>query len=260
LKTLIVAQGLEIERILAAIYKHSPNKVIILRSEKDVSNRLTEIIERMIQRLKHQIFSKGVDFPIYPGLTEIDAETHRIDFFDLAEAFADINAIIQEEKKRGNEVVLDISSGNKIVAIAMFLAGQVNSLIITYCVASAYSAEIIGSMLPKEKPVTYQQIASSSDKSLKIPPLPLRLKQVNLDLLNVLEAMGGKANSVTDLIKHWKNKEVPSKAELVSTTRELQICAGYNYVIIRRRPGKREVAIELTEEGRSILSLRGTKL
>ena len=45
MKVLLVSQGLERERVLAAISVHAPSKVIILRSHKDVTPELQEEVE-----------------------------------------------------------------------------------------------------------------------------------------------------------------------------------------------------------------------
>ena len=263
-RTLIVAQGLELERILAAISKHGPRKVIILRNKKDVSDKLASIIEKLIKILKDQAFSRQYGIRLYPTLEEIDSDNYKVDFFNLPEVIASIHKIVQEETKKGNEVVIDISSGNKIIAIAMFLVAMHNQLQVTYCVASKYAAEEFDSLFGKPQPVEFQQIAWSSSQLQSLPSLPIEFRKIPFDILECLMAAGDRGvRSESELVLLKKKVKKPTlaparvpKKDIISISRKISELMAYGYVKKDIRPGRRERPIVLTEDGKQILDLK----
>ena len=141
IRVLIVAQGLEYERILAAISLHHPTKLIILRSKKDVSPDLKDRVNKIIEGIVDHIESDQGRLT-YPWITQIYHDQHRINFFNLTEAISQIDQIIEMEKQAGNTVTVDLSSGNKIIALALFIACTLQEIPMTYCVAGKYAPGI----------------------------------------------------------------------------------------------------------------------
>ena len=141
IRVLIVAQGLEYERILAAISLHHPTKLIILRSQKDVSSDLSKRVNKIIEGVVAHIQSEQVRVT-YPWITQIFHTQHRINFFNLTQAISQIDQIIETEKQAGNAVVVDLSSGNKIIALALFIVCTLQEIPMTYCVAGRYAPGI----------------------------------------------------------------------------------------------------------------------
>lgn len=247
MKVLLVCQGLERERILAAISVHAPSKVIVLRSQKDVTPELRKEVERHIKALKKEIFPEKERSP-YPFVYEVDAENYKVDFFDLAEALTDICAIVKKEIDQGNEVAIDVSSGNKIIAIALFLGGQIFRVPITYCTAGKYASMKPGKGEKEEVPP--MQIAFSAKEKVELPLLPLTLEDIHFDILKVLDKEE-RVPSVTELIELLGKR--PTKSEIVSTSRKLEELANFGY-IIKQRIG-RSTRIRITVAGKKIASL-----
>ena len=247
MKVLVVCQGLERERILAAVSVHAPSKVIILRSHKDVTPKLHDEVEKHIRALKKEIFPEKEPRP-FPFVYELDAENCRVDFFDLAKALTEICVIIKEERDKGNDVEVDISSGNKIAAIALFLAAQIFRIPVTYCTAGKYAS--MRERKEEKEEIPPMEIAFSAKEKVDLPSLPLTLEDVHFDILKVLSREGG-VPSVTELIKLLGRE--PNKSEIVSTSRKLEELANFRY-IDKRRIG-RSTKIRITPMGEKIASL-----
>jgi len=249
-RTLIVAQGLERERIIAAISIHSPTKLIILRSKHDATESLTKHINKHIELLKKALFSQKSGIKLYPFLLEID-DTKKVDFFNLPAAIAEIDAIVKNEINQGREVAIDISSGNKIVNIALFVVAQKYGLRVTYCVAGKYASMNQEELSEETIP---EQIAFSVREQYEIPRLPIKIEKIPVDVLKALEEIGGKAASITTLAKklYSSQKEI-GKREIISVSRKIDILAEYGYVIKKRKG--REFTISITNDGKKILAL-----
>ena len=125
-RVLIVAQGLEYERILAAISLHHPTKLIILRSISDVSDNLRERVDKIIKGIVKMILSPQ-GHHAFPWITnESKIHEYQVDFFDLTKAIVQIDQIITAEKKACNTVTIDLSSGNKITCLALYICSRVH--------------------------------------------------------------------------------------------------------------------------------------
>jgi len=251
-RVLIAAQGLERDRILAAISVHSPNRVIILRSKKDVKTELTSEVERHIQALLKEIFPTDRPSP-YPFVTKDGVETkeHTVDFFNLSSALAEISSIIDSERRKGNSVSIDISSGNKIVAVALFLAAQLHRVPVTYCAAGWYST--MTKEHPKlSRPTDPEQIAFSAEKSFSLPRLPIKLETLPFDLLEKLSSIK-QVSSVTELVQLFTGEKRPSKSQIVFFSRKLDILLNYGYV--EKRRWGRPTVIRITDEGEKVVDL-----
>lgn len=250
MKTLIVAQGLERERILAAISLHSPDRLVILRSKRDVTKELDEFIDKHIEALKKELFPPEDKVRYFPFLLEVD-DTTRVDFFDLTSTIAEVDAKIKDELSQGNEVSVDISSGNKIVIIALFIVAQVHGLRVTYCSAGKYA-----SMREKkvEEAAPPEQIAFSVRERFEIPRIPLELEKIPVEVLIGLVEMGGKAESIKKLAEKLKPDKKIGKQEIIETSRKLELLEEYGYVVKKRRG--RNVVVEITDKGEKVIALR----
>ncbi|MBN3037380.1 MAG: hypothetical protein JW834_02950 [Candidatus Diapherotrites archaeon] len=235
MRTLIVAQGLETNRTLAAVSINAPNKVIIIRNTNEVSKKLERDVEKHVQRIK-QALTKKSGFNPYPFVFEV-TEIH-VDFFDVPAAFAAISKTIFGEKANGHEVFADISSGNKTVATALFLACQVNHAPVTYCKAAEYLN------------AGDQEIAAIAKEPVFIPPLPIQLEELDWESLSKISDSGS-VESLSQLLKSL-NRET-TKSELLSISRKIDRLAEFGYVEYKRRGKKKEVSI--TPSGRSVARL-----
>lgn len=233
---------------MAAISLHSPDKLVLLRSKRDVTKELEEFINEHIEALKEELFPTEDKVRYFPFLLEIDDKT-RVDFFDLTSTIAEIDGKIKDELSRGNEVSVDISSGNKIVIIALFIVAQVHGLRVTYCSAGKYA-----SMREKKiEEAAPEQIAFSVRERFEIPRIPIELERIPVEVLIGLVEIGGKAESIKKLAKELKpNKEI-GKQEIIETSRKLELLEEYDYVVKKRRG--RNVAVEITDKGVKVIAL-----
>jgi uncharacterized protein YuzE len=256
-RTLILAQGLELARLFAAVNKHGANRVIIIRNTCDLTEKLREIIQKLVDSFEKELLSEKDGFKPFPSVSEIDSKSYATDFFNLPEATSMIYSLVQKELELGNDVAIDISSGTKIMAIAMFLAAQFSGTPVSYCIAGRYSVEDTPIMIPQRA-----QIAASSGKAYDIPRFPLKLIRVSFNLLEQLAGTPTKeVSSITDLV--CKNKQrttrTVSRSELMSATRELDTLEYYEYVKRSRPPGQKNTSVKLTKDGEKIIALRTLK-
>jgi len=249
-RTLIVAQGLERERIIAAVSLHSPNKLIILRSKKDITEELKKYVDRHIMILKDEILPKEGKTNVYPFLLEID-DQKKVDFFDLPSAISEIDSIVKKEISEGKDVAVDISSGNKIINIALFIVAQRYGLKVTYCAAGKYASMKEGISLEETNP---EQIAFSVKEHYDIPRIPINIEPIPINVLKALETLGGEVDSIIKLARVLYSKNDVGKREHISISRKLDVLLEYGYVTKRRRG--RKYIISITSAGRKILSLQ----
>ena len=253
-KTLILAQGLELDRLLAAVNKHGANRILIIRNKRDLTEKLKEIIQRLLEHFERELFSEKDGFRPFPSVIEMDSKSYETDFFNLPEATSLVYSVVQKELKMGNDVAIDVSSGTKIMAIAMFLAAQFSGVPVSYCIASRYSVEETPITIPKRA-----QIAASSGKAYDVPRFPLKLIPVSFGILEQLKNMPTKGvSSVSDLVckKKQRTAGAASKSEIVSTTRELETLEYYEYVKRSHPPGQKRTSVKLTQEGEKIIPLK----
>jgi hypothetical protein len=233
-KTLIVAQGLERERILAAVSYHSPTKLIILRNTEDVK-MVQNQIEHVLSQIKADLNTKSQDgIPLFPLLKEIDDTNERCNFFDLFECIAKIDLLIKREREQGATVVIDVSSGNKIVAIALYIAAALNNVPVTYFIAGKY-AEAEG---------LAEQYAYSVKGHRNVFTLPLSIKPIHFDILKKINSVGGYTESAAALSINRNKKES------ISIARCLRTLEAMGYVV---RLGK---GYKISLEGREVLKLK----
>jgi hypothetical protein len=248
-KSLIVAQGLEYDRILAAIHATSASRLIVLRSKFDVNQQLTDDVERNLRTLTSRLFPLGAP-RLYPFLrTENFDMTRRVDFFDLPAAIVDIDQIIKAEEEAGYEVTVDISTGNKIVAVALYLAAQFNRVRVTYCSAGKYSVQ-----KSKEQAdnVEQDQIAFSAERSYDLPTLPLRLDPLHFDVLQKV-AKKEEVASITELVSLVEGVKKVQKSDLMRYSRITEELIDYGYV--QRKRSGRVVKLYITDAGRTVYPL-----
>ncbi len=248
-KALVVAQGLEYERILAAIHAASASRLVVLRSKRDVNQELTDQVERNLRTLSNRLFPP--EGPrLYPFLRREDFDTtRRVNFFDLPAAIVEIDQIIKSEKAARYEVTIDISTGNKIVAVALYLAAQFNRVPVAYCSAGKYA-------VPRRKDQAdnfeQDQIAFSAADSYELPTLPLRLDPLHFDVLEKV-AKKGEVASITELVNLVEGTKEVEKSDLMRFSRIAEELIDYGYM--KRRRSGRVVELRITDAGRAVYPL-----
>ena|GEM_PF-2693026 len=249
MKTLLVAQGLERARIHAAISIHAPNKVIVLRNNNDVNERVAKDVEEHMQLLKEELLDSKNGFKPYPFVFEVDISTHNTDFFDMTQALVDINRLLKEEDSAGNEVAIDISTGSKTISMALFLAGQLSKIKTTYCKAAHYTLDKT-KHTPSGSSLT--EIVSSAKEPVKVPNFPIYLADLPYEILVHL-GKTKKVESISHLLRLLGRNT--DKSNIISLSRKLDLMDEHGYVTISRKGKYKE--IKITELGKQIAKLAG---
>ncbi len=258
-RTLLIAHGLEMDRLLAGLYLHSPTRMVIIRSRGDASEELTIQVDKVISGFR-EFLGSDVGQKIYPFLDPAQITEHRVDFFSVPAAFAEISELAKVEIRGGREVRIDVSSGNKIAAIALFLVGQQYNLYTTYSTPRGYD---VGKLPSDSKGISARLediqavVAHSIRDYVVIPRLPLRIEQVDFRVLAAINDAGPEGISLTGLArKLGDNYHRPrsAKAELVRLSRVCDALVEWGY--INRFRGGREVRIVATASGRDVLPMQ----
>lgn len=263
-KVLLLAQGKEFGRYLAAIQYHLPNMVIILRN----SNKKYEDIEAkndvLINDLKAVFYSNKEQRK--PELAnwwipdEINTDDYNIDYFDMITTISTVDKLIKELKLNGDIVSIDISVGNKISSIALFFGGQYHSCLITYHGAGKIGEVFEGNI--GNQPGQIVALASNAQALLRqgfvIPQIPFDAK-LPYKVLSVIAAASRTINSLTELFflsnpqEKIENNKI-SKAELMSMSRKVNKLKEFGLVNKTRRGKYFEIMI--TDKGRKMLPLQ----
>jgi hypothetical protein len=214
-KTLIVAQGLERERILAAVSLHSPTKLIILRNTEDLETIKADV-KATLDKVIGDLSTKSKDgLPLFPLLNaNIESEQHSCNFFDLCQSLEKASSLIQSELSRGAHVVVDISSGVKIVSIAMYVAATLNGVRASYVIAGKYGVQDKEQAERRQLPEMY---ASSVQGSRLLPILPISFKTIPHKRLKRISDLKGKYFESISEIADSKEKK-----DLMQAHRELR--------------------------------------
>ncbi|MFQ6126621.1 MAG: DUF6293 family protein [Candidatus Heimdallarchaeota archaeon] len=248
---LIVAQGLEYERILAAISIHHPTKLIILRSEQDASEELRNRVNKIVDGIVTHIRSPQGQLT-YPFIAQIHHNKYHIDFFNLTKAISQIDGIIETEKQAGNTITADLSSGNKIVALALYICCTLHGVQTTYCVAGKYAPGIQEPEPGEIRDLRAESISFSVTKHKELPELPLAVSNVPFPILKKVITQNGEIGSIKTLAELLKGGSV-SQSDIVKVSRHVETLEGLGYAK-RQRKG-RKVAIKVTKKGKSIIDL-----
>lgn len=249
-RTLIVAQGLERERIIAAVSHHAPTKLILLRNRHDLEG-LRPLIKETISLLKDDLLKSKTTsgLLVYHYLQSIE-DSKEVDFFDLAESISIIDSIIKEELKAGRQVCIDIAAGgNKIIAVALFIAAQLNKVPVSYTVGSEWGdanyIKAIREELREKRELKPSSFEFSVSGIQPLPYVPLCIGKIHFDALERLARQPqGRVSLVKELVESDK------KGAYVGVARKLRWLMRQGYVI---GVGK---GYQITEQGRRILALK----
>jgi len=245
-RVLIVAQDLRIRRILVSIYHHSPSKLIVLRNEQDprlLKRAITKATNKLKATIGLESNGKPKSFPFLKGIEE-----KRLDFFDLPKAISKICGTIDDEHKYGREVVVDVSSGNKSIAIAMYLASIVKGIEPTYSIDGIYGDPDCSELLLKqveeeEKEHTYSW---AIERVQRFPRLPITFEPIRYDMLETLLKKEMEVNSMTEWVGSASKSAIMKGIRAAKQLRKL----GY---VTEKTDGR---GYRMSETGKSIVFLR----
>lgn len=169
---------------LVAIYKLSPDKIILLPQKLDGESKdVRKTIEKGIKDIKETF-----------GKLNVEVETKLIDLYDIKKIIKDIMNIIDKEYAKDNEVILHISEGRKTQSIAALLA--------------AYKRR-------KKVAACYYMVDEKGGTPLSLPLLDFSLSETKKGVLEQI------SKGETNIIKISKNLRI-SKAMAYKVLKELK--------------------------------------
>lgn len=127
----IIPLGHEIDRAVKPFEDHKPAKVYLLA----VTNTYGRYELSMVE--EQEYFVKSVT-DILRGYG-INVEARAVDIFDSLEVAKHVSRIIVEEKGKGNEVFVNMSSGNKLSSGVASITAMAHNVKAYYVVADSYS-------------------------------------------------------------------------------------------------------------------------
>ncbi len=206
--TLFMAQGLERDRMLAAVAYHLPNQVVIIRNKRDISAELSRKVEKNLSAVK----KKSSQFPVNISWNEV-----WVDFFSPVNALVDL----YEQISSAEDARIDISSGNKLITIVLFLIASDLGLKVTYSTASSYKG------IP------------GYGRLMEIPKIPVDLG-LDIRFLKVLRRRD-RWDSLTELAKRAFGRS--DKSAIMSVARKLEPLEELGLVDIRRKGRRKFVEV-----------------
>ena len=223
--TQIVLVGWDYERVLAGIRSFPLDKLILLPTPKE---------EREIR-----IRGDGGTSLDYAGRIEavvsqvmrVKVQLHPIPAHNFEEDFKTVASLIENEQREGSEVIVNVSSGTKIMSAAAISAAFMHGVKTCYTIPEMETYE-----------------ARGVKETIVLPTLvgfkPLRtLSESAKQILNTLRSMGGRTETMKDLagMLGW------SRDEIGKLSYHLSRLEGYGLVKTERVG--RELTIELSDTG-----------
>ena len=127
----IIPLGHEIDRAVKPFEDHKPDKVYIL----SVTDTFNEHSQSMVEEQKYFTDSVIQILRSYG----IEVETRTVDIFDSLEVAKHVSQIIVGEKEKGNQVFVNMSSGNKLSSGVASITAMAHNVKAYYVVADGYS-------------------------------------------------------------------------------------------------------------------------
>jgi len=187
MKVHILICGWDKERSIWGCMKIGADKVYIVLPNEKVKTKTDKWISDKTREIAYEIqnkFSKYFEIEMLPVAYE-----------NYLDCFKKIVKIIQKEKKKGNEVYINISSGSHIVTSAAIFAASITRCKAYYVIAEKYD-ELFKR---RDKFISY-----GGKAIVDVPLLPINyISETELELLKVINKH--KSISVSDLSKIAKN-------------------------------------------------------
>ena len=238
-----VPQGYEKDRILAGILRSNAEKVVIVRNSKQQLPKVESDVQTCIEEVRDTILNGKLP---YYFVREIDTESYKVSFFDLIDALKKIEQWISSEVEKGNDVSVNISSGNSIACCALFTVAMKHGVTIYYVVPEEY---------PVPKPtITAEKVSRGIKDCFSLPHIPLEyMHNIPFDILKAIDDLGGKAPSITDIVLAIKPelKGDDIRSERMKVSKRIEQLRKSRYVVVS--PKGREKEISLTNLGKMIL-------
>jgi CRISPR locus-related DNA-binding protein len=223
--TQIILVGWDYERILAGIRSFPIDKLILLptpREERETRIRGTGKTSMDYAEKIKEAVTEVMNIPV---------ETHPIPARDFEAAFKTTVSLIEKEQEQGSEVVLNVSSGTKIMSAAAISAAFMHGVKTCYTI-----------------PETEFYEAQGAKETILLPMLVG---------FNPLQTLSDSAKQILKTLRHMEGKAETMKAlaEMLGWTREETSKLSYHlsrleaYGLVQTKRIGRELSINLTETG-----------
>ena len=238
------------ELMFSGILYSQAEKVFIIRNSERRLPNIEKRAEECVKQILEHVHSEGSP---YWFVKEIDSTSKSGNFFDIMDSLGKFHRWIMDEIAAGNEVSVNISSGNKIVSFALMMAAIKNGADVFYFIPEDVKVdEMFAKRLPNEEGYFHKRPRDF----IRIHKFPLEYMQdVPLEILSTLEKLGGKADSYTQLVitlypEIDSQEQIRSKRVEISS--KVRMLEALGYLKTKRVGVKRE--IHLTPLGRGVSS------
>jgi len=223
--TQIVLVGWDYERVLAGIRSFPLDKLILLptpKEEREIrirgDGRTSLDYAGRIERVVSQVMRVKVDL-------------HPIPAHNFEEDFKTVASFIENEQREGSEVIVNVSSGTKIMSAAAISAAFMHGVKTCYTIpeTEVYEAQGVKETIVLPTLVGFKPLQTLSESARQI--------------LNALRSMGGRTETMKDLADGlgWSRDEIGKLSYHLSRLER--------YGLIETERIGRELAIELSETG-----------
>lgn len=223
---------------------------------------MDEEVNSELQKLNKLLQTPEQIISPYYKLQYFDMTNIEMNFFDLVDCIAKIDWLVKEEQLRGNEVVIDVSVGNKLAVIALYLVGQLNKCELSYHTSS----KTLANERLKGK-ITHIDVADAMESRVKLPSLPITSVKLPYSLLFAIDKSRDNITltEITERMYYKKDlKTIPqennpefvkkTKSMAMGVSRQLNKLQDYGY--ITRDKGKKSAPIRITSQGKQIMDLQ----
>ena len=223
--TQIVLVGWDYERVLAGIRSFPLDKLILLptpQEEREIKIRGSGKTSLDYAKRIEQAVSE---------VMRVEIELHPIPAHDFEEAFKTIVSLVGQEQSGGSEVILNVSSGTKIMSAAAICAAFIHGVRTCYTIPETeiYEAQGVKETITLPMLVGFKPLQTLSESAVRI--------------LNTLKRIGGR----TETMKVLANRLGWSRDELGKLSYHLSKLEAYG--LIRTKRVGRELTIQLSETG-----------
>ncbi|MGA1872456.1 MAG: DUF6293 family protein [Thermoplasmatota archaeon] len=233
----VIPMGLELDRVLGGLKEFPTNRAILLYG-RDLTSGIEIKARNNGQRLKEMVSAT------------IDVEEMEMDIFDFYSSTRSLKELFQELRLKGNEVYINLSTGNRIISSAALLAAFMTRSHPYYVRPDRYS-------IPEDQEVLSHGVSSV----MEIPSVTIMGPNSDQEeVLKVLGRLGGTARHETSLIPYLEEirgffkprKEGESKRSYLARnrahlSRTLRTLEGDGYISLSKKG--RYVNVSITETG-----------
>jgi len=223
--TQMVLVGWDYERVLAGIRSFPLDKLILLptpQEEREIRIRGSGKTSLDYAKRLEQTISE---------VMRVEIELHPIPAHDFEEAFKTIVSVVKQEQSEGSEVILNVSSGTKIMSAAAICAAFIHGIKTCYTIPETeiYEAQGVKETITLPMLVGFKPLQTLSESAVLV--------------LNTLKRIGGR----TETMKVLANRLGWSRDELGKLSYHLSKLEAYG--LIRTKRVGRELTIQLSETG-----------